>query len=64
MLTFLILVALFWLPTIQRKCMSKSNLFLRFQVLHEGSSFIASLVEQPICSSFEMYSVLILVFLF
>ena len=60
----LILVFWFWFATICSKCMYKSHLFLKFQVLHEGSSFIASFVADPVSSSFKMYSVLILVFLF
>ena len=40
------------------------RLFLKFQMLHEGSSFVASFVEHHVCSNFKMYSVLILVFWF
>ena len=61
---FLVLVVLYRFSTIHPKCMPKSYLFLKFQVLHEGGGFIASLMEHPVCSSFQMYSVLILVFLF
>ena len=44
--------------------MYKSHLSLKFQVLCEGSSFIASFVEHPECSNFKIYSVFILVFYF
>ena len=44
--------------------MSKSNLFLKFQVLREGSSFIAFFVEHSVCGNFKVHGVLILVFLF
>ena len=42
----------------------KSHLFLKFNVLREGSSFIPSFVEHPVYSNFKMYSVLILFPLF
>ena len=54
----------FHLPFFNRKCICKSRLFLKLEVLHEGSSFIASIVEYPVCSNFKMYSVLILVSFF
>ena len=60
----LIRVFLFELTTINPKYICKSRLFLKFQVLREGCSFVASFVEHPVCSSFKMYSVLILVVLF
>ena len=60
----LIRVFLFELTTINPKCIYKSRLFWKFQVLREGSSFVAFFVEHPVCSSFKMYSVLILVVLF
>ena len=45
--------------------MYKSLFFLKFEVLPDRSSFIASFVEHPVCSSFKMHSVLILaLFLF
>ena len=58
----LIQVFLFELTTINPKCICKSRLFLNFQVLREGSSFVSSFVEQPVCSNFKMYSILILIF--
>ena len=60
----LILFLFFWFPTIHPKCFCKSHFFLKFQVLHERSSVIASFVEHPVCSNFKIYSVLILFFLF
>ena len=54
----------FWLATIHPKCMYKSCSFLKFDVLHGGSIFIAFFVEHPVCSNFEMYSVLVLVFFY
>ena len=60
----LIRLFLFELTTINLNSICKSRLFLKFQVLREGSSFVASFVEHPVCSSFKMYSVLILVVLF
>ena len=39
----------------------QTSIYLKLQVLREGSSFIASFVEHPVCSNFKMYSVLILV---
>ena len=60
----LIRVFLFELTTINPKYICKSRLFLKFQVLREGCSFVASFVEHPVCSSFKMYGVLILVVLF
>ena len=62
----LILVFWFWFSTIYiyPKSMYKNHLFLKFQVLRKGSSFIASFVEQPVCSNFKTDSVLILVFYF
>ena len=62
MYSVLILIALFSFATDHPKCICKSNFFLKFQV--EGSSVIASLVEHPVCSNLEMYSVLILDFCF
>ena len=62
--SILILVFWFQFTTINPLCICKSRLFLKFQVLWKGSSLIASFVEHPVCSSFKMYSVLILVFLF
>ena len=59
-----ILVFLFWFTTVNPKCMCKSHFLLKFQVLHEGSSDIASFVEHPVNSIFKRYSVLTLVFLF
>ena len=50
--------------TFNRKCIWKSYFFLKFQVLLEGSSFVASFVEHPACSIVRMYSVLILVFFY
>ena len=60
----LILFLLFYFGSFNRKCICKNHLFLKFQVLREGSSFIASFVEHPVCTNFKMYSVLILVFIF
>ena len=54
----LILICLFL-----RKCTCKSHLFLKFEVLREGSSFIASIVEHPVYSNFKMCIVLILILL-
>ena len=45
MYSILILVFWFWFATIYPKCMYKSHLFLKSQVLREGSTFIASFVE-------------------
>ena len=42
------------------KCLYKCHLFLKFEVLREGCSFVASFVEHPVCSNFKTYSVLIL----
>ena len=39
-------------------------LFLKFYVLREGSNFIASFLEHPVCSNFKMHNILLLVFLF
>ena len=64
MYSVLILVFWFYFATINPNFICKSQLFLNFQVLPEGSSFVASFVEHPLCSSFKMYSVLILVVLF
>ena len=64
MYSVLILVFWFYFPTFNPKCICKSRLFLNFQVLQEGSSFIASFVEHTLCSNFKIYIVLILVFLF
>ena len=55
------LVFLFLFATINPKCICKSRLSLRFQVLREGSSFIAFFVEHPVRNNSKMYSVLILV---
>ena len=60
----LILFLLFYFGTFNRKCICKNHLFLKFQVLRDGSSFIASFVEHPVCTNFKMYSVLIQAFLF
>ena len=60
----LILFLFFWFPTIHPKCFCKSHFFLKFQVLHERSSVIASFMEHPVCSNFKMYSELILFFYF
>ena len=60
----LILVCLFAIT--YQKCMFKTNVFLKFQVLHEKrkiSSDVASFVKYPVYSTFQMYSVLILDFL-
>ena len=64
MYSVLRLVFYFNFATINPNCMCKSPLFLKFQVLREGSSFTASFVEHPVCSNFKIYSVLILVFLY
>ena len=37
---------------------------MKFQVVREGSSFIASFLEHPVCSNFQMQSVLVLVIFF
>ena len=58
----LILVVLFSFVNIYPKCVYKRHLFLKFQVLHEGSRDIASFVEHTVCSNFKMYTVLILIF--
>ena len=60
----LTLVFWFWFVTIYPKTMYKIHLFLKFQVLREGSSDIASFVEHPVYSISKMHSVLVLVFLF
>ena len=62
--SFLILFLLFQFATFNRKCVCKSHLFLKFEVLRKGSSFIAFFVEHSVCSNFKMYSVLALVFYF
>ena len=64
MYSILILVSPLWFAASNPKCICNSRLFLNFQVLREGSSFVASFVEHPVCSNFKMYSVLILVVLF
>ena len=64
MYSVLILAFWFWFATIYPKFMYKNHLFLKFQVVHGGSSVIASFVEHPVCSNFKMYNVLILVFFF
>ena len=64
MYSVLILFLFFWFPTIHPKCFCKSHFFLKFQVLHERSSVIASFMEHPVCSNFKMYSELILFFYF
>ena len=46
----------------QRQCVKVT--FLKFQVLRERSSVIASFPEHPAHSNFEMFSVLIIRFLF
>ena len=46
----------------QRQCVKVT--FLKFQVLRERSSVIASFPEHPVHSNFEMFSVLIIGFLF
>ena len=58
-----ILVFLFWFTTVNPKCCVKVTLW-KCQVLHKGSSDIASFVEHPVNSIFKRYSVLTLVFLF
>ena len=63
MYSVLMLVFYFNFATVNPNCMCKSPFFLKFQVFREGSSFIASFVEHPVCSDFKIYSVLILVFL-
>ena len=62
MYSLLFLVLLFWSTTIHSKWFCKSHLFLKFWVLCERSSAIALFVEHPLCSSFKMYTVLILFF--
>ena len=64
MYSVLILFLFFWFPTIHPKRFCKSHFFLKFQVLHERSSVIASFMEHPICSNFKMYGELILFFYF
>ena len=58
-----ILVFLFWFTTVNPKCCVKVTLW-KCQVLHKGSSDIASFVEHPVNSIFKRYSVLTLAFLF
>ena len=64
MYSVLILVFLFWFATIYPKCMYKRHLFLKFQVLCEEITDIASFVEHPVYSISKMYSVLIPNFLY
>ena len=51
----------FWFPTIHPKCFYNSHLFLKFYVLSERSSDIASFVQNPVNSRLKIYSDLILV---
>ena len=55
---------LFLFTTIYPKCICKSRLFLKFQVLRERSNGTTSFVKHSVLSSLKMYSVLILLFLF
>ena len=55
------LVFLFWFATIHPTWMCKRNCFLKFWVLRETSSDIASFVKYLVYSNFKLYSVLILV---
>ena len=64
MFSVLNLIFLFWFVNIYPKSVYKRHLISKFQVLLEGSSFVASFVEHPVCSNFKMYCVLILVVLF
>ena len=64
MYSVLNLVFWFWFVTIYAKSIYKSHLFLKFQVLREGSIAIASFVEHAGYSISKMYSILILVFWF
>ena len=61
--SLLILVFLFLFATIHPKYFSKSHLFLKFYMLRERSSDIASFVEHPAFSNLKMYDVLIFLFL-
>ena len=51
----LILVFWFWFATIYPERLYKSHLFLKFQVLRKGSSFITPSVEHPVCSNFKKF---------
>ena len=50
--------------TKNQRCMYKGYSFLKFFMLCKRTSEIASFVEQPVYSNFQMFSVLTLVFLF
>ena len=56
MYSVLILFLLFWFRTIHPKYFYKSNFFLKFLVLSERCSDIASFVEHPVYSSLKIYS--------
>ena len=57
-------VCWFWFVKNYPTCTCKRCLFLKFQVLHERSSDIASFLEHPVYNIFKIYNALILFFNF
>ena len=61
----LILIFLFWFPTVYPNCTYKSHLFFKFlRAPRKKQWYFAYFVEHPVYSSFKMYNVLILFFYF
>ena len=64
MYSLLVLHFTFGFATNHSKCFWKSHFFVKLKVLCERNSDIASFVERPLYSIFQMYSLLNLLFFF